>query len=426
MTEPYTPNYPVSRETLYELAWSQPMTSVAKIFDVSSSYLARLYTQLNIPRPRAGYWAKVKAGKTVAKPELPETKPGDLQEWDRYNDSYFSDVKPPKPPSKKVKRALVPRKDRPKIHSLISGAKVHFLKSRDSDIGFIHPYKKNLVDLIISTSQLDIALEIANKLFLSFEEFGYRVALPPIGSFIRHPVDEREKPSKHGYRRNNHWVPARNTIVYIEEVAIGLTLFEFTKSVECRYVDGNYIPISELSKKHKYDSYSWTSSQDLPAGGFCLQAYSPYQDTSWVHQWKIDPNQDISALGCKIAKSLPEFAGIVALEVERAEERAEKQRIEWEEQQRRWKAEEERKRRERAYTASFQQLEAAITSWSKTKHLWAFFQDVEASLEELPSDEQVVIKDRLAAARSLIGEPNALQSFSEWETPEEKIDNESS
>ena len=59
---------PISREALYELAWSEPMTSIGKRVDVSSSYLARVFTRLNIPRPPVGYWAKIEAGKTVPKP----------------------------------------------------------------------------------------------------------------------------------------------------------------------------------------------------------------------------------------------------------------------------------------------------------------------------------------------------------------------
>jgi hypothetical protein len=63
------PTYPVSREKLYEMAWSEPMTSIAKKFEVSSSYLARVYTLLNVPRPSPGYWSKIAAGYAVKIPD---------------------------------------------------------------------------------------------------------------------------------------------------------------------------------------------------------------------------------------------------------------------------------------------------------------------------------------------------------------------
>ena len=52
----------VSREELYELAWAEPMLALAKKFGVSSSYMARVCTRLNVPRPERGYWAKLAVG----------------------------------------------------------------------------------------------------------------------------------------------------------------------------------------------------------------------------------------------------------------------------------------------------------------------------------------------------------------------------
>lgn len=50
----------VSREDLYELAWSVPMIKVAEKFSVSGSYMARVYSALNVPRPAPGYWTNWK------------------------------------------------------------------------------------------------------------------------------------------------------------------------------------------------------------------------------------------------------------------------------------------------------------------------------------------------------------------------------
>ncbi|MDK1389594.1 hypothetical protein QN224_29885 [Sinorhizobium sp. 8-89] len=67
----------MTREELYELVWSKPMTEVAKDFDVSGSYMARVCTVLNVPRPERGYWAKLAVGKAPARERLPEAQPGD-------------------------------------------------------------------------------------------------------------------------------------------------------------------------------------------------------------------------------------------------------------------------------------------------------------------------------------------------------------
>jgi len=73
----------VTREELYELVWSTPMIRVAEKFEVSGSYLARVCTELRVPRPERGYWAKLAVGKAPQRPALPEPLPGDPFVWSR-------------------------------------------------------------------------------------------------------------------------------------------------------------------------------------------------------------------------------------------------------------------------------------------------------------------------------------------------------
>jgi len=63
---------PVSREALYGLIWSEPMLRVAARFGVSSSYMARVCTLLNVPRPERGYWSKLAVGKA---PRTAQSRP---------------------------------------------------------------------------------------------------------------------------------------------------------------------------------------------------------------------------------------------------------------------------------------------------------------------------------------------------------------
>lgn len=45
---------PPEIDELYQVVWSKPMTKIGKQFDVSASYLARLFTLLDVPRPERG------------------------------------------------------------------------------------------------------------------------------------------------------------------------------------------------------------------------------------------------------------------------------------------------------------------------------------------------------------------------------------
>ena len=106
---------PVSREALYEMVWSEPMLRVAARFGVSSSYMARVCTLLNVPRPERGYWAKLAVGKAPKQPPLPEPRPGDPLEWTRDGALPKRARSLPKPPDQRprgkrtVKRQLPDR-----------------------------------------------------------------------------------------------------------------------------------------------------------------------------------------------------------------------------------------------------------------------------------------------------------------------------
>jgi len=59
------------------------MLKVAARFGVSSSYMARVCTLLNVPRPARGYWARLAVGKAPKQSALPKPQTGDLLEWSR-------------------------------------------------------------------------------------------------------------------------------------------------------------------------------------------------------------------------------------------------------------------------------------------------------------------------------------------------------
>jgi hypothetical protein len=61
-----------NRTELYEKVWLEPMRILAKQYNVSDVYLARVCRMLRIPLPGLGYWAKRVAGRATKKrPPLP-------------------------------------------------------------------------------------------------------------------------------------------------------------------------------------------------------------------------------------------------------------------------------------------------------------------------------------------------------------------
>ena len=66
----------MTRQELYDLVWSKPMTHAAKKFGISDVALRKTCVKHNIPTPPLGYWAKLAHGKLVHKPLLPKLDSG--------------------------------------------------------------------------------------------------------------------------------------------------------------------------------------------------------------------------------------------------------------------------------------------------------------------------------------------------------------
>lgn len=67
-----TSNYlTVTRQSLYDMVWSRPMTQVAQDFGISDVALAKRCRAVDVPVPPRGYWARVAAGQTPPKTPLP-------------------------------------------------------------------------------------------------------------------------------------------------------------------------------------------------------------------------------------------------------------------------------------------------------------------------------------------------------------------
>lgn len=330
----------LTREELYDLVWKEPMLRVGERMGVSSSYLARVCTHLRVPRPPRGYWAKLEFGKAPDKPPLPATRLGDATQWspDKVLDKALPDTVP-QPRAKAASR----RSGKPAAatrHALLVGVESHFLKTRSIRNGLLKPFKRLLVDLVTSQQHLDAALDALNKLFLTFESKGHRVTLAPSGSHTRrHEVDEREVPRKTHFR-DAVWSPERPTVVYIGDIAIGLTLFETSAETEVVYVNGDYKPVHELSAEQlrRYrEPMHWRSTQDCLTGRFCLQAYCPSWGVPWLKQWRLSSAGALPSISDEVVKELELIAPELAQKITQAQAKAEAEhraREEWWERER--------------------------------------------------------------------------------------------
>lgn len=279
----------ISRDELYRLVWSEPMTKIGERFGVSGSYLARLCTLLNVPRPERGYWAKRAVGKAPPQIPLPALRPGDPLHWSKES-KPVANAKPQAPSRSKL--AKTPRVSRNKVHFLVASAKPHFMNSRPVDEGaHLKPYKMLMADVIASQANLDKALNLANDLFNAFESVGYRVMLASAdANFSRERIDEREvaTKSRNYWEDNRLWSPYRPTVVYIGTVGFGLSIVEMSENIILRYLNGKYVREEDyVPPRERYHvDHSWTTNRELPSGRMRIVCYSPYRRVSWSAQWQ--------------------------------------------------------------------------------------------------------------------------------------------
>jgi hypothetical protein len=227
----------VTREMLYQQVWAEPMLKVAARFKVSSSYMARICTLMNVPRPERGYWAKLAVGKSPNKPSLQAIRPGDQAIWNRSGEVQSTRRPLPQVPTVPPKRKRRVASTLPEVHPLIVGAKEHFDVGRTSYWSkYLRPAKRNLVDLVVSKGGVEKALTFADFLFQEFEAHDCRVVLAPNGEPVsRATLDEHEVPKKqihNSYEHSRHWSPGRITVAYIGSLVIGLTIFEMSEEVD--------------------------------------------------------------------------------------------------------------------------------------------------------------------------------------------------
>ena len=415
---------PVSREALYEMVWSEPMLRVAARFGVSSTYMARVCTLLNVPRPERGYWAKQAVGKAPKQPPLPEPCPGDPLEWTRDGALPKRARSLPKPPDPRPRGKRTVKRQLPDRHPLVSGAKRLFEAGRLSWQGkYLKPAKKLLVDLAVTQTGLDKAIAFANELFLALEARDHRVVIAPNSErFHRADVDERENPGKR-HHHNNLWSPMRCTVVYIGTVAIGLTVIEMSEEAEARYVNGEYVRLTDYLPKRRgryTHDHGWTSTHDFPTGRLRLQAYSPYPRANWTQQWRETPTRDLSCRIPAIVRELEKATIDIARLVEEGERQAEIERQRWEAQREQWRREEEARQAAKALKDSKEELLQVIDAWAEAKRLEEFFADAERRAQDLPDEERERTTERLRRARALIGSTDALARFDAWRAPEER------
>ena len=162
-----------TREQLYKRIWEQPVLVIAREIGVSDVTLAKSCRKAGIPLPVLGHWAKVKAGKAMRVPPLPQAT-SDQFAMMRFSVLVAPPAKPPKievqAPPIEVPEALL------KPHGLVAELKAA-TKGKKEDKGVIPLNYHKFLRVRTSIAQLPRALILMDVLIKQLEERGYKVRI---------------------------------------------------------------------------------------------------------------------------------------------------------------------------------------------------------------------------------------------------------
>lgn len=339
----------VERETLYEEVWSDPVTAVAARYGLSDVGLAKICKRLQIPLPRRGYWAKLKAGRKAPRAPLPALDPGTTSSTHVImpSEHEIADRRSTKEKAAEVRHRAgdvqVPS-ELSSPHPLVRAAAKR-LKQRDgwSDAKGLRSAPDEVLNIDVTKGSLDRALLIADTLIKV-------LAMQGISTSIN--------------------AESKATYFDVQGTLVSFTLTEHVSR-----------SVHEMTPAEKRARDRYWNSSNLGAGLMNYPSIPQYDYhptgrlTITLGRWPSRSwrDTDKSQLETRLEQVI---AGLVSLAEEIKLEREEKARL-----QEQHRLAEERyeffKTRYQSEEAAFKHLEAEAVSWERATRLRAFIEAVE-------------------------------------------------
>ena len=419
-----TQTLPDDREELYQLVWREPAERITSLYNISKEQLTKRCVELRIPRPLAGYWKALAKRIAPAVPALPDLKKGKVEKAPRKTSQ---DVPPPAKVSAKV-AVPAPRKrvrTAGRGYALIDDLKTYLPGSFVTRDGYYKPTKKKLLDLNVSETGFNSAIDFLSRFFAVLGKQGYWVRLAERGEGLHcQDIDIKEDPKGGGFRCDSLWRPCSASIICVEDMLFAFSLAEMTEYVPAKEVNGRYIRDETMIRwmRGKYDKpFRYVIKHALPTGRFFLQLYSPYLSTNWQVEFRQTKQCGLISQIPKIISAMHEAVPLIKKQLEEARVKAEARRTQWELDQKRYREKERIRREKEAYNASLAELKAIMLQWAEDKRIEQFFREAELDVVDLDEQQKIQFMERLQLARQFLSEYRAVERLLKWKTPMELL-----
>lgn len=331
------------RAKLYEEVWVEAVTTVAKRYKISDVALRKICRQLAVPMPPLGYWAKLAAGKKLARPPLPKySGPAEIT-----RQRYVSDEPNEPDPEHLVARREFEAKPENRIlvsetlddsHPLVAATERAFRRPKTRDARALPTTERRALDIAVSEASLPRALRIMDALLKALDARGIPVQIEP---------DEK-----------------RHSYVTLQGEKLAIRLVENTSRTERE-------PTEEERRYKKQHGYVYLPNR-----------YS-YQPTGVLKLGVIGYGSDLQNVVAdgkhqRVEERLNDFVAKLEAEAVRRKRHAEhleRQHRYWEEQERLRREREERQRKE---VERLKVLEQEAGNWRRAEQIRAYVAAAEA------------------------------------------------
>lgn len=418
---------PEDREALYLLVWREPAERIASLCNISIEGLAKRCAELRIPRPLKGYWKALAKGTAPAVPALPALKKGKMAKIPKkacvITPSSTVTLPKPLPPATR-KQATITGNG----YALINDLKTYLPKANVTEDGYYKPAKKKLLDLNVSDTGFDSAIDFLSRFFDALGKQGYRVTLDVPGERLhRAEIDIKEDPKGEGYRWDNLWRPYTPSIICVGDMHFAFNLAEMTEYVPAKKVKNRYVRDEQMSRwiRGKNSApFLHVSKHTLPTGRFLLQLYSPHSSAKWLVQFRQTKQCGLISQIPKMILAMQDAVPLITRQLEEARIKAEEWRIQYEREHAIYLEKERIRREEEAYNASRTELKSIMVQWAEDKRMEQFFCEAELDAADLDEQQKVQIMERLQLARQFLSEDTAVERLLKWKTPLERLNKE--
>ena len=355
----------ISREDLYALVWTEPMSRLSRRFGLSDVGLAKACTRMMIPVPGRGYWAKKDVGRAPRPTRLP-TLPASAGVGGRELRVRRREAPSAKEASREESAAIqvVVPEILSEPHPLVAKTVKAFRGGKSQHDGYFMAKTPDCLAVHTTMGSIDRALRIYDAVIKAIEECGY--------------VVEVQK-----YKRENYSDPQYRTVVLIDNESVEIVISETTRRIE-RPRQGS----SDPHPKYEF----------VPSGQLSLVIQNATRS-----RWSDGAKR---ALESQLGRFIQGIA-VAAVELKESRRRREEFEREQIEAQRRQREESERRRTEAARVRA---LNAVIDRMHSARWIREYLTQLKENLSTFPEADTPDMQDWLTWVEGYAGRIDSMRS----------------